>query len=227
MAVQVGSLGEAFPTGGALVRTHLLVHQLVARQVAGVVEAFPADVTDEGLVEVGHPVSFQHADAGVAFPTDVAMAAFISGVSSFNVQVTMSLVVEPLGTVVAGVWQQPVLSALVFAKPQDPGEQHAAQRTHGVTLPLVVREALRDWEQHPAAGALVSFCIRFLPPLFAAASCRDSTRPIGGRAGLWGGGSSVPVVRKVWLGGRRGGAGFTCCIREANTQSTAISLGQV
>lgn len=103
VAAQVGGLRETLPTGGALVRPHVLVHQLVARQVAGMVEAFPADVTEEGLVEVRHPVRLQHADAGVAFATDVAVAGFLAGVPRLHVQVAVSFVVEPLGAVVAGV----------------------------------------------------------------------------------------------------------------------------
>ena len=124
MAAQVGGLGEALATGGAPVGPHLLVHQFVARQVAGVVEALPADVADERLVEVGHPVRLQHADAGVALPADVAVTGLLSGVSSLHMQVAVSFVVEPLGAVVAGVRQQPVLFDLMFAEPQDASECH-------------------------------------------------------------------------------------------------------
>lgn len=155
MAAQVGGLGEALATGGALVGPQLLVHQLVACQVAGVVEALPADVTDERLVEVGHPVRLQHADAGVALPADVAVAGLLPGVSSLHVQVAVSFVVEPLGAVVAGVRQQPVLFDLVFAEPQDAGERHPARRAHRVRLPLVIRESLCVWKQHPTLQTLV------------------------------------------------------------------------
>lgn len=150
VAAQIGGLGEALSAGGALVRPNLLVDQFVACQVAGVVEAFPADVADEGLLKVGHPVCFQHTDAGVALPTDVTVAGFLSGVASFNVQVTMSLVVEPLRTVVAGVRQQPVFFALMFTELQDTGERRPAHRAHRVGLLLVVRESLRRWKQHAA-----------------------------------------------------------------------------
>lgn len=149
VAAQVGGLGEALPAGGALVRPDLLVHQFVSRQVAGVVEALPADVADEGLLEVGHPVCFQHADTRVTLTADVAVAGFLSSVPSFNVQVAMSLVVESLGAVVAGVRQQPVFFALMFAELQDAGEQSPAHRAHRVRLVLVVRESLRGRKQHP------------------------------------------------------------------------------
>ena len=114
VAAQVGGLGEALPAGGALIRTHIPVHQCVARQVAGVIETLPADVADKGLVEVRLPVRLQHAHAGVTLPADVAVAAFLSRVSRLHMQVAMSFVVESLGTEVAGVRQQPVLFALVF-----------------------------------------------------------------------------------------------------------------
>lgn len=126
VAAQVGGLGEALPASGTLVRPHVLVHQLVARQVAGVVEAFAADVADEGLVEVCHPVRLQHTNAGVALPADVAVAGLLPGVPCLHVQVAVRFVVEPLGAVVTGVRQQPVLFVLVLAEPQDAGEEHSA-----------------------------------------------------------------------------------------------------
>lgn len=187
MAAQVGGLGEALPAGGALVGPDLLVHQFVARQVAGVVEALPADVADECLFEVGHPVCLQHADAGVALPADVAVAGFLSGVPRLHVQVAVSLVVESLGAVVAGVRQQPVLFCLVFAESQDASERRPAHRAHRVRLVVVVGESLCVWKQHPALRTLlVSLCrlcslrpVGVLPPPaappFPAACCRDST----------------------------------------------------
>lgn len=123
VTAQVGGLGEALPTGGAVVWTQLLVHQLVARQVAGVVEAFAADITYEGLIKVGHPVRFQHADAGVALATNVTMAGLLAGVPGLHVQVTVRLMVEPLGTVLAGVRQQSVLFHLMLPEPQDASEE--------------------------------------------------------------------------------------------------------
>lgn len=126
VAAQVGGLGEALPTGGAPVRPNLLVHQFVAGQVAGVVKALPADVADERLLEVRHPVRLQHADAGVALPADVAVAGFLAGVPRLHVQVAVSFVVEPLGAELAGVRQQPVLLDLVFAESQDAAERRPA-----------------------------------------------------------------------------------------------------
>lgn len=148
VAVQVGSLGEALSAGGALVWTDFLVHKFVARQVAGVIEALPTDVADEGLLEVSRPVCFQHTDGGVSFAADVTVAGLLSSVPSFNVQVSMSLMVEPLRAVVAGVRQQPVIFALVFTELQDTGEQRPTHRAHRVRLVLVVRETLRVWKQH-------------------------------------------------------------------------------
>lgn len=150
VAAQVGGLREALPAGGAVVRSDLLVHQLVARQVAGVVETLPADVAGEGLVEVGHPVGLQHADAGVAFPADVAVAALLAGVPCLHVQVAVRLVVEPLGAEIAGVRQQPVRADLVFAKLQDSSEQCPAHRACWVGLLLVVGEPLSTGKQHAA-----------------------------------------------------------------------------
>lgn len=126
VTAQVGSLGEALPTGGAMVRTQLLVHQLVARQVAGVVEAFAADITDEGLIKMGDPVCLQHADAGVALATNVTMAGLLPGVPGLHMQVTVRLMVEPFGTVATGVWQQPVLFHLMLPEPQNAGEEPSA-----------------------------------------------------------------------------------------------------
>lgn len=126
VTAQVGGLGEALPTGSTMVRTQLLVHQLVARQVAGVVEAFAADVTDEGLIKMGHPVRLQHADAGVALATNVTMAGLLPGVPGLHMQVTVRLMVEPLGTVLTGVWQQPVLFHFMLPEPQDASEKPAA-----------------------------------------------------------------------------------------------------
>lgn len=183
---QVGSLGEALPTGVALVRPDLLMHQFVACQVAGVVEAFPTDVTDERLLKVDHPVRLQQADAGVSFPTDVAVAGLLSGVPHLHVQVAMSFVVESFGTVVAGVGQQPVLFDLVLPESQDAGERRRAHRAHGVRLLLVVGQSFCVWKQHPALQTLLmsSCCVCslrrvavfFLPPaaLFPVACCRDS-----------------------------------------------------
>ncbi len=159
VTAQIGGLGEALPAGGALVGPDLLVHQFVARQVAGVIEALPADVADERLLEVGHPVRLQHADAGVALPADVAVAGFLSGVPRLHVQVAVSFVVESLRAVVAGVRQQPVLFHLVFTESQDAGEQHPAHRAHRVRLAVVVGEPLCVWKQHPALQTLVmSLC---------------------------------------------------------------------
>lgn len=149
VAAQVGGLGEALPAGGALVWPDLLVHQFVSRQVAGVIEAPPADITDEGLLKVGHPVCLEHADAGVTLPADVAVAGFLSSVPSFNVQVAMSLVVESLAAVVTGVRQQPMFFALVFPELQDASEQRPTQGARRVRLVLVVRESLGGWKQHP------------------------------------------------------------------------------
>lgn len=150
MAAKVGGLREAPPTGGALVRPLIQVHQLVARQVTGVVEAFAADGADEGLVEVGHPVCRQHADTGVALPTDVAVAHLLASVPRLHVQAAVRFVVEPLGAVVTGVWQQPVLFDLMLTEPQDAGEEHTAHRARQMTLPLVVIQPLRVWKQHAA-----------------------------------------------------------------------------
>lgn len=142
------ALSAAPPTSGALVRPLVQVHQLMARQVTGVVEAFAADVADEGLVEVGHPVRLQHADAGVALPADVAVARLLAGVPRLHVQVAVRFVVEPLGAVTAGVRQQPVLFDLMLAEPQDSGEEHSAHRAPDDT-------ASRD---HPAAQSLETTC---------------------------------------------------------------------
>lgn len=159
VAAQVGGLGEALPAGGALVRPLVPVHQLVARQVAGMVEAFAADVADEGLVEVRQPVRLQHTDAGVALATDVAVAGLLASVPRLHVQVAVRFVVEPLGAVVAGVRQQPVLFDFMLAEPQDAGEECAAQRAHRVGLLLVVAESLHVGKQHPALQTqLVHLC---------------------------------------------------------------------
>lgn len=181
VAAQVGGLGEALPAGAAPVRPLGLVHQLVARQVASVVEAFPADVADEGLVEVRHPVRLQHADAGVALAADVAVAGLLAGVPRLHVQVAVRFVVEPLGAVVAGVGQQPVLFDLVLAEPQNAGEECAAHRAHRVGLLLVVAESLRVGKQHPALQTqLVRLCRRsraagaLLPAPFPAEGCSGS-----------------------------------------------------
>lgn len=149
VAAQISGLGETLSTGGAVVWPDLLVHQFVSRQVTGMVEALPADVADKGLLKVGHPVCFQHTNAGVTLPADVTVTGFLSGVPSFHMQVTMSLVVESLGAVVTGVWQQPVFFVLMFAELQDAGEQCPANRAHRVRLVLVVRESFRSWKQHP------------------------------------------------------------------------------
>lgn len=119
VCAQVFGLGEALSAGGALVRTHFLVHQFVALQVAAVVEALAADVAGERLLKVGEAVRLQHADAGVTLPADVAVAGFLSGVPRLHVQVAVSFVVEPFGAVVAGVRQQPVLLDHVFTQHHD------------------------------------------------------------------------------------------------------------
>lgn len=137
------------------VRPKSIMCRLQVQPMGQMMEALPADVTDERLVEVGHPVRLQHADAGVALPADVAVAGLLPGVSSLHVQVAVSFVVEPLGAVVAGVRQQPVLFDLVFAEPQDAGERHPARRAHRVRLPLVIRESLCVWKQHPTLQTLV------------------------------------------------------------------------
>lgn len=126
VTAQVGGLGEALPTGGAMVRPQLLVHHLVARQVAGVVEAFAADVTDEGLIKMGHSVCLQHADAGVALATNVTMAGFLPGVPGLHMQVPVRFMVESLGTVFTGVRQEPMLVHLMIPEPQDAGEEPSA-----------------------------------------------------------------------------------------------------
>lgn len=183
VTAQVGGLGEALPASGTLVRPHVLVHQLVARQVAGVVEAFAADVADEGLVEVGHPVRLQHANAGVALAADVAVAGLLPSVPRLHVQVAVRFVVEPLGAVVTGVRQQPVLFVLMLAEPQDTGEECPAHRACRVRLLLVVVESLCIWKQHPAPQTQqVSLCplrrvsVFLLPAAapFLAARCIDS-----------------------------------------------------
>lgn len=46
--------------------------------------------------------------------------------------------------------QQPVLSDLMIAEPQEAGEEHTARRAHQMTLPLVVIQPLRVWKQHAA-----------------------------------------------------------------------------
>lgn len=158
VTAQVLRLREALPTGGAAIRPLRLMHQLVARQVAGVVEALPAHVADEGLVKVRNAVRLQHADAGVALPADVAVAALLSRVPGLDVQVTVSFVVEPLGAVVAGVRQQPVFFLLVFAELQDAGERRSACRARRMRLPVVVGEPLCIWKQHAALRAAERFC---------------------------------------------------------------------
>lgn len=142
VAAQVGGLCEALPACRAAVRPDLLMHQLVARQVAGMVETLPTDIADEGLLEVGHPVRLEHADTGVALPTDIAVATFLPSVPGFDVQVTVSFVVEPLGAEVAGVRQQPVLFALMFTELQNASEQAPANRAHQMGFTLVVAEPL-------------------------------------------------------------------------------------
>lgn len=74
MATQVIGLCEALSTGVTPVRSHVLVHQLVPRQVTEMIKALPTDVTNEGLVKVCHLVRLQHAGACVTFPTDVTVA---------------------------------------------------------------------------------------------------------------------------------------------------------
>lgn len=118
VAAQVGGLCTSLPACGTLVGLHLLVYQFVACQVAGMVEALPTYVADEGLIKMSDPVSLHQADTGVAFPTDVTVAALFTGVSRPNVQVVMSLVIESFAAEVAGVRQQPVLFYLVVTKPQ-------------------------------------------------------------------------------------------------------------
>lgn len=155
VASQVGGLVEALPTGGAPVRPHVLVHQLVARKVTGVEEVLSADVADEGLVEVRDAVRLQHTDARVTFPADVALDALFPRVSRLHVQVAMSFVVEPLGTVVAGVRQQPVFSDLMLMELQDAAELRPADQAPRVRLPLVVGESLCVGKQHGAHRALM------------------------------------------------------------------------
>ena len=221
VAAQVGGLREALPAGGAAVRPHLLVHQLVARQVAGVVEALPAHVADERLVEVGHPVGLEHADAGVTLPTDVAVAALLAGVPRLHVQVAVRLVVEPLGAVVAGVRQQPVLFDLVFAELHDAGERCATHRAGRVRLLLVFGEPLGVGKQHVALRApqvsLRSRCDGFLLPAAAAIS---SGSTLGGGSRWWRRRPSILVV--ISLTGRGGGQRphLTCGVSGAGSVLT-------
>lgn len=122
MAAQVGRLGEAFSTGGALVRPDIFVHQCVASQMTSMVEAPSTDITGELLLKVGHLVSLQHADGGVTLTTDVTVAAFLACVPTLDVQVEVWFVVEPLWAVFAGVRLQSVIFDLMFTKSQDAGE---------------------------------------------------------------------------------------------------------
>lgn len=124
MAAQVGGLSEATPTGGAAVRPLLPVHQLVTRQVAGVVEASPTYIADKCLVKVGDAVHLEHAGASVRFPTEVAAAALLTSVPRLHVQVAVGLVAERLWAEVTGVGQQPVLFCLVLPQLQDSREHH-------------------------------------------------------------------------------------------------------
>lgn len=172
VAAQILRLREAFPTGGARIRPHLPVHQLVARQVADVVEALPTHVADEGLLEVGQAVSFEHADAGVA--SDVAVAGLLSSVPRLDMLVAMSLVVEPLWAEAAGERQHAVLLEPLLPELQDAAERCSAHRAHRVRLLLVVDEPPCVRKQHLALRALegTSCFVYFLLPfaMFSAAA---------------------------------------------------------
>lgn len=159
VAAQVCDLCEAPPTGGAGVRPDFLVHQLVALQVVGVVESLWADVTNECLLKVGHPVRLEHADAGEAPPTDVTVAALLTCVTRLHVQVSVSLVVEPLRAVAASVPQKCVFFYLMFTEFHDASERSTTHRAKRVELLLVVSKPLAAGKHHAAAQTLqVSLC---------------------------------------------------------------------
>lgn len=71
VAAKVGHTREAPSTSCTLVRSYILMHQLVTCQVTGVVEALPTDVTDKRLLKVS---------ACVAFAADVAVKCVLSSV---------------------------------------------------------------------------------------------------------------------------------------------------